>query len=527
MRSRLLAFALLCGSCVAFAQGGELRICIRQEPKTFNPVLVNEDASETVRYLTGGVLVRVDRVTQQARPELAKSWKLSPDGKRLTFTLRSGLKFSDGTPFSAEDVVYTVQQMMDPAMHSPTGDAFRSGEGQVTAKATGADTVTITFPAYVANVVKLFDTVAIMSAKSPKKEMAVLGPFYVAEHQPGSYILLKKNPNYWKSPLPHLDSVRLDVQANRETEALRFRRGEIHLINSLPADLFDKMSADSAAGVRDVGVSTDTEQFWFNQVPIAPIPAYKRAWFASGNFRRAVSAAINRADLARVVFRGHASPAIGPVSPASKVWFNSKLKPYTYNVNEARQLLAQDGFKFANGELRDKGGNLVEFSIVTNAGNREREKMAAMIQQDLKQLGMKVNIVTLDFPSLIERITSSFNYEAAMLGLLNVDPDPNGQMNVWLSSADTHQWNPSQKTPATVWEAEIDKLMRAQASSVDEKKRKQAWDRVQEIAMREVPFLYLVNKDTFVAISPRVKNVKPSVFRPQTYWNIEELALGQ
>ena len=153
--------------------------------------------------------------------------------------------------------------------------------------------------------------------------------------------------------------------------------------------------------------------------------------------------------------------------------------------------------------------------------------MAAMIQQDLKQLGMKVNIVTLDFPSLIERITSSFNYEAAMLGLLNVDPDPNGQMNVWLSSADTHQWNPSQKTPATVWEAEIDKLMRAQASSVDEKKRKQAWDRVQEIAMREVPFLYLVNKDTFVAISPRVKNVKPSVFRPQTYWNIEELALGQ
>ena len=528
MRSYILAITLLVCSCAAFAQeGGELRICIRQEPKTFNPVLVNEDASETVRYLTGGVLVRVDRVTQQLKPELARSWKLSPDGKRLTFNLRSGLKFSDGTPFSADDVVYTMQQMMDPAMHSPTGDAFRSGEGQVSAKAAGPDSVTITFPAYVANVVKLFDTVAIMSAKSPKKEMAVLGPFYVADRQPGAFILLKKNPNYWKHPLPHLDSVRLEVQANRDTEALRFRRGEIHLINSLPADLFDKMSSESTPGVRDVGVSTDTEQFWFNQVPTAPIPAYKRAWFASGNFRRAVSAGINRADLARVVFRGHASPAIGPVSPASKYWFNSKLKPSIYNIGAARQMLAQDGFRFENGELKDKSGNLVEFSIVTNAGNREREKMAAMIQQDLKRLGMKVNIVTLDFPSLIERITGSFNYEAAMLGLLNVDPDPNGQMNVWLSSAETHQWNPSQKTPATPWEAEIDKLMRQQASSVNDRDRKAAWDKVQEIAVREVPFLYLVNKDGFVAVSPKVKNAKPSVFRPQTYWNIEELALGQ
>jgi peptide/nickel transport system substrate-binding protein len=416
---------------------------------------------------------------------------------------------------------------MDPALHSSTGDAFRSGEGKVIAKALDANTVQIDFSAPVASVVKLFDTVAIMSAKSPKKEMAVLGPFYVADRQAGSYILLKKNPHYFRSPLPRLDAVRLDIQANRETEALRYRRGEVHLINSLPADLFDKMSADANSGVRDVGVSTDTEQFWFNQVPSSPLPAYKRAWFTSSNFRRAVSAAINRADLARVVFRGHASPAIGPVSPASKFWFNSKLKPYEFNVNSARRMLTQDGFRLEGGALKDKAGNAVEFSIVTNSGNREREKMAAMIQQDLKQLGMKVNIVTLDFPSLIERITSSFNYEAAMLGLLNVDTDPNGQMNVWLSSSELHQWNPSQKAPATAWEAEIDKLMRLQASSTDDKKRKQAWDRVQEIAMREVPFLYLVNKNAFVAVSPKVKNVKPSVFRPQTYWNVEELALSQ
>jgi peptide/nickel transport system substrate-binding protein len=135
--------------------------------------------------------------------------------------------------------------------------------------------------------------------------------------------------------------------------------------------------------------------------------------------------------------------------------------------------------------------------------------------------------VTLDFPSLIERITGSFNYEAAMLGLQNVDPDPNGQMSVWLSSSSMHQWNPSQKLPATTWEAEIDRFMRLQASSVDDRKRKAAWDHVQEIVMREMPFMYLVNKNAFVAISPKVQNAKPSVFRPQTYWNIAELQLGQ
>ena len=524
MKRVLLWFTLL--ASVACAQsGGELRLCIRQEPKTYNPLEVAEDASETIRYLTGGVLIRVNRLTQQPQAEIAKSWKLSPDGKRITFVLRPGLKFSDGTPFSADDVVYTMQQLLDPNLHSPTGDAFRSGEGKLIAKALDANTVQVDFPAPVAGLVKQFDQVAIMSAKSPKKEFAVLGPFFVEDRKAGAFVQLRKNPNYWKRPQPNIDSIRLDIQANRETEALRFRRGEIHLINSLSAEFFEKMSSEPNSGVRDIGTSTDTEQMWFNQSPSAPIPAYKKAWFASGNFRRAVSAAINRADLARVVYRGHASPAIGAVSPANKFWFNAKLKPYPFDKNAALQSLAADGFKLDAGTLKDRSGNIVEFSIITGAGNRERERMAAMIQQDLKQIGMKVNVLTLEFGSVIERITSSFNYEAAMLGLLNVDLDPNAQMNVWLSSAENHQWNPSQKTPATAWEAEIDKLMKQQASSMDDKKRKLAWDRVQEIAMREMPFIYLVNKNAFVAISPKVKNAKPSVFRPQTYWNVEELAL--
>jgi peptide/nickel transport system substrate-binding protein len=107
--------------------------------------------------------------------------------------------------------------------------------------------------------------------------------------------------------------------------------------------------------------------------------------------------------------------------------------------------------------------------------------------------------------------------------MVNVDLDPNAQMNVWLSSASNHQWNPNQKSPATTWEAEIDRLMQAQASTIDPKRRKQSFDRVQEIAAEQAPFLYLVNRDSLSVVSPALRNVRVAVLRPQTYWNVEQL----
>jgi peptide/nickel transport system substrate-binding protein len=530
-RLYLFSTMFLLGCVSVFAQsGGELRFCLRAEPKTFNPLLVEDDASETIRYLTGGVLVRVNRITLRAEPDLAASWKVSQSGKRIRFKLREGLKYSDGTLFSAADVAYTMQLLMDPALHSSTGDSFRSGEGKVLAQVISPNEIEINFPAPVANLVNLFDTVAILSSKSPQKEMAALGPFFVSDRKAGSYIQLKRNPYYWKKDsagkqLPYLDSIRLDIEQNPEIEAMRYKRGEVHLINTVSPAIFEKLSADNAS-VRDAGASTDTEQLWFNQVPNSPLPAYKKAWFTSTNFRRAVSEAINRSDMARIVYHGHAVPAIGIISPSNKFWFNTGLKPHAYDTSSALRRLQEDGFQLQGDTLRDKAGNAVEFSIATNAGNRTRENMATMIQQDLKKIGIKVNVVTLDFNSLLERMTQSYNYEACLLGFQNVELDPNSQMAVWLSSADNHQWNPGQKSPATQWEAEIDKLMRAQAASGDEHKRKEYWDRVQQIAWEQEPFIYLVNKDALVAIAPAVKNADPSVFRPQTFWNVEMLALA-
>jgi peptide/nickel transport system substrate-binding protein len=489
---------------------------------------VADDSSETVRYLTGSVLLRLNRQTQKLGPELATGWNVSKDGRTIVFQLRAGVRFSDGTPFTALDVKYTMDALMDPAVHSPTGDAFRSAPGKVTSTVVSDQKVSISFPARITGLPKLFDQVAIVSASSPRKEAASLGPFYVAEYKPGAYVALRRNPHYWKRDetghaLPYLDGVRLEIQANRDIEMLKFSRNEIHLINAMDADYFDRLSRSTLGKVIDAGPSLDSEQVWFNQVQNAPIASYKLEWFRSRSFRRAVSVAISRADLCKVVYGGHAVPARGPLSPANQLWFNAQLPPARFDPNYAMQLLREDGFRLKGSTLVDRGGHPVEFSIVTNAGNRARERTAAMIQADLKAIGITVNVVTLDFPSLIQRISESFDYEAALLGMTNVELDPNAQMNVWLSSSDEHQWNPRQKTPATEWEAEIDRLMRSQASAADEKTRKRAFDRVQEIVADQVPFIYLVNKNALVGVSPLLQGVVPVAARPQTYWNIERI----
>jgi peptide/nickel transport system substrate-binding protein len=530
MRLRRPFLLLLASAASLCAQwGGELRFCLHSEPRSLHPALADDDASETVRYLTGGVLLRVNRSDQKLEPALAASWKLENSGRTIVFQLREGLSFSDGTPFTAEDVAFTMRTLLDSALHSATGDSFRSGAGAIATAARAKYQAAITFPEPVAGVMRLFDQVAILSHASPLKERAVLGPFRIAEHKPGSHLLLERNPHYWKSEngrrLPYLDRVRLDVLQNRELELLRFKQGQVHFISGLDPDLFEQFAADRSH-VRDVGSSLEGEMLWFNQNPGAPIPEHRKTWFRSRNFRRAVSHAIRRDDLVRIVYRGHASPGVGPFSPANLFWFNQALKPHAFDLAEARRLLALDGFKLDGRKLRDRTGQPVEFSLVTNSGNRSRERISAMLQQDLGAVGIRLNLVPLDFPSLIERISKSFQYEACLLGLVNVDLDPNGQMNVWLSSSANHQWQPNQKTPATPWEAEIDHLMRKQGTTVDERRRKPLFDRVQQIVWDEAPFLYLINRNALVAISPALRNAEPSVLRPQVIWNADRLWLA-
>ena len=509
----------------------QLRFTLRGEPKTFNPLLVEDESSETIRYLTAGVLIRLNRYTQELEPELASKWKVLENGRRIDFELRPNLRFSDGTPFDCEDVRFTVQKLMDPALHSPSGDSFRSAPGAVETKCVGQYAVTVRFPGAVAALASQFDGVAILSARSARKESAVLGPFMVADYKPGAFVLLGRNPNYWKKDangrsLPYLDSIRLEIQQNRELELLRFRRGELDMVNKLDPDMFDRLTSSMFHSLVDAGPSLDSELVFFNQAAGSPIPDYKARWFRSTAFRHAISEAIHRDDLVRIVYKGHARAAAGPVSPANKFWLNAALKPPSYAPAAALEELQRDGFHRAGSSLVDRDGHKVEFSMISNAGNKLHERMLTLIQQDLAQLGIQLNVLTLDFPSLIERITRTFNYESVLMALTNVGLDPSDQMNLWLSSADNHQWNPNEKTPATPWEAEIDKLMLAQSASQNAEQRKKDFDQVQQIIAEQAPMIFLVNPNALSAVSPNLKNVTPALLRPQIYWNVERLYLG-
>jgi peptide/nickel transport system substrate-binding protein len=491
---------------------GDLRFAIHDEPKTTDPLLMADESAEAIGYLTEGVLVRVNRLTQKPEPELATSWKISKDSTKITFQLRQGVKFPDGSAFTSEDVLKTFRRLLDPALHSPIADTFKTEKGTVKVTAQGSFTVIAEFPAPTASIEIMFDQVAIGSG---------LGPFLVAERRSGVSIVLKRNPAYWKRPLPVVDNVRIDIEQNRDLEVLRFERGEIQLIDKLSPDLFERLPGTAI----DAGPTLDSEFLWFNQAKRAPIPEHTKEWFRSTAFRHAVSQAIQRADLCRVVYRGHATPAAGPVAPSNKLWFKEGLSPEAFDPAAAAKLLAGDGFRFENGILRDRGGHAVEFSMITNSGSKTRERMAAMIQEDLSKLGIKINIVTLDFPSLIERMTRTLNYEVCLLGLVNVDPDPSELMNILLSSASNHPWNPSQKTPETAWEAEIDRLMLAQAATADYHARKKNFDRVQEIMREQEPVVYLLHPNSLSAVSKQVTGVKPTPFFPHTFWDAEHLTV--
>lgn len=508
--------------------GGELRFALRSDPKTFDPLLSADQPSELLIYLLHDRLIHWNRKTQKFEPALAESWKVVDQGRRIVLQLRRGVQFSDGSPLTSKDIAYTVNRVADPAVNSPKAGAFRPEHGKVLIESITRDRLSITFPTIVPSIEAEVSGLPILSNTGDFK--LGLGPFVLREYKAAAHLQLVRNPNYWRTEsgrrLPYLDSLRIDVVSNADIEMERFRRGEIHLLDNVDPLSFDRLQKDLPGTALDVGPSFDVEFFWFNQAPTAPIAAHKLVWFRSKNFRRAISAAVHREDIIRLVFQNRGTQAAGLASPANKAWYKHGLTPHSLDLGLAKKLLRQDGFRWQGETLVDASNHPVEFSLITNANNKTRARIASILQQDLAKLGIRINISTFDFPSLVERIGRTLNYEACLLGLVNVNPDPMGMMNVLLSSGPQHMWNPAQKTPATAWETEIDKAMQMQASTADLKKRRSAFDRVQQILSDEAPMLFLAHRNTLVAFSTRIGRIDPSAEFPRLLWNSERLVWG-
>jgi peptide/nickel transport system substrate-binding protein len=373
---------------------------------------------------------------------------------------------------------------------------------------------------------------------TPASQWAGLGAFRLKEYVAGQRLVLERNPYYWKtdergSRLPYLDEIVFLFVPSADAQVVRFQSGETDIISRLGAENFSVLSRQSRDyAVADAGPGLEYHFLFFNLNELgekAPAEmARKQNWFRSEKFRQAVSLAIDREAIVRLVYQGRGAPLWGPVTPGNPRWADAGLARPARSLDKARQLLADAGFRVPNGEngespLVDQDGKPVEFSIITSASNADRAKMATLIQADLKQLGMGVQVVPLELHSLIDRIMQTKEYDACVLGIASFDADPNSDLNVWLSSGGMHLWHPSQKHPATDWEAEIDLLMEQQLTATNGAQRKKFYDRVQEILAERQPMIFLASPDILVGAKKSIGNFHPAVLEPYVLWNVEQL----
>jgi peptide/nickel transport system substrate-binding protein len=503
-------------------------------------------------------LIHINRATLLTESALAKSWKVSPDGLRYTLRLRKGLRFSDGQPLDADDVLFTIRVYLDESVHATQRDLLIVGGKPITVRKIDPWTLVFQLAKPYGAGERLFDGLTILARhlleksyqegklpqagalSTPANQWAGAGPFRLKEYIPGQKLTLERNPYYWKSDakgntLPYLAEIVFLFVSSADAQVLRFQSGETDMISRLGAENFSVLSRqEHAYTMVDAGPGLEYNFLFFNLNELSekasPEMARKSKWFHEVKFRQAVSSSIDREAIVRLIYLGHGAPLWGPVTPGSPRWVNRSIPQPARSSEHARALLKDAGFSWTKGasgdeELLDPGGKPVEFSILTSSSNTDRTKMATLVQDDLKQLGMRVQVVPLEFRSLIDRVTQTKEYEACLLGIASFDADPNSDLNVWLSSGGQHLWDPSQTQPATPWEAEIDKLMDQQLATPSYKQRKKLYDRVQELLAEQQPMIFLASPDILAGAKNSIGNFHPAVLEPYLLWNAEQLFL--
>jgi len=538
--------------------GGRLVVALRAEPKTLNPLIAADAPSREVIGTMQADLVHINRATQLTEPALAKSWKISSDGLQYTLVLRRGLKFSDGYPLDVDDVLFTFRVYLDQGVHAPQRDLLLFDGKPITLRKVDSQTIVFQLPRPYAVAERLFDGLAILprhlfekpyeegkiaqlgTLGTPASQWSGLGPFRLKEYVAGQRLVLERNPYYWKTDeegnrLPYLGELVFLFVPSADAQVLRFQSGETDVISRLGAENFSVLSREQKDDTMvDAGPGLEYNFLFFNLNDLGdkapPEMIQKQKWFRDEKFRQAVSSAVDREAIVRLVYQGRGAPLWGLVTPGDRRWQDEKLPHPPRSVEGAHALLKEAGFSWttaSNGEraLVDSGGKPVEFSIVTSSSSAERSKMAALIQDDLKQLGMRVQVVPLEFRSLLDRVIQTKQYDASIFGLVSFDADPNSDINVWLSSGGTHLWNPSQPHPATPWEAEIDRLFNEQMYARTFEQRKVLYDRAQEILWENQPMIFLASPDILTGAKKSVGNFRPAVLEPYVLWNVDHLYL--
>lgn len=540
------------GAAPAAVRGGSLAASTRAEPRTLNTFLGTDVTSDAINRLIHARLVRINRVTQEVEPWLAERWTTVEEGLVYDLKLPRGVTFSDGAPFSAEDVAFTFRAAYDEKTGSPLGDSMRVGGKPLDVSVVDGSTVRIKFPSPFAPGLRLLDNLPILprhrleaalnagtlretwGVTMPPAEIVGLGPFVLTEYVAGQRLVFARNERYWRTDergtrLPYLDRFTLRIVPDQNTEVLQLQSGEVDFIQShlRPEDyVAAKRLVDlGRLKIADLGVGTDADHFWINLDPAAKAKDPRRQWLQATAFRHAIAHAIDRQAFANTVYLGEAVPIDGPVTPGNKKWYAPDIPSYPYDQARARTLLAGLGLADRNGDglLEDGGGAPVRFAVLTQRGNTVRERACAVIQEHLRKVGVQLDVVTLEF-GMVGARWSKGEYDALYFGALASDTDPALQPDFWFSSGGFHYWHPRQRKPATEWERQIDDLMTRQGAASGLAERQRLFREVQRILAEQLPAIYLAAPRLYIATSARVANASPGVLRPHLLWNADVLA---
>jgi peptide/nickel transport system substrate-binding protein len=289
---------------------------------------------------------------------------------------------------------------------------------------------------------------------------------------------------------------------------------------------FKRLQAQGSLQLVDLGPGVDPNLLWFNLTPAAAARPGK-AFLQRVAFRQAMACAVDRDAIVNTVFLGAGTPVYGPVTPGNREWYSDQAPTYPHDEARARALLAGLGLRDRNGDglLEDAAGAPVRFTIVTQT-NHIRARVATVIQEQLRRVGIGVDVAALEPRSLFQRFASG-DYDAIYFGFQTSSLDPANNLDFWLSSGSGHVWNPEQPQPATAWERRIDQLMQQQIAAPTLAERQRLFGEVQKIFGENLPAIYFVAPKVAVAMSRRVGGAQPALLDPKVLWAADRLFVVQ
>lgn len=536
--------------------------------KTFNYAL--SDSLPNVFSLTYEGMVGSNGITGEVEPALAESWEISEDNKQIVFTLREGLKWSDGQPLTADDVVFTYNDIyFNEAIPTGARDILRIGEQGLLPSVRKLDErrVEITVPEPFAPFLRIGGGQPILpkhaletsvktnnSEGNPQflskwgtdtnpQEVVCNGPYAIENYVTSERVVFRRNPHYWRrgeqgNPQPYIDRIIWQIVENTDTALLQFRSGGLDTIEIGAASfaLLKREEDRSNFTIYNGGPDTGRRFIFFNlnkgsrngKPVVDPV---KSRWFNSVEFRQAVSYGIDRQTMINNIYRGLGEPQNSPIPEQSPYYLSPEegLKTYEHNQEKARELLLSAGFRYdEEGQLLDAEGNRVRFTMMAGAGSQTGEALGAQMKRDLGKIGMQVDFQPIAFSVLVDRLDNTLEWECAHLGFTS-GIEPNTAANLWDVDGATHMFNLKPQTGAPLegrevaeWEAEISRLYRQAAQELNEEKRKAIYAEVQQLTQEYLPLIYLVNPLSLAAIRDRVENIQYTALGGIN-WNVYEL----